>query len=109
MPLAPRPAAKEMHALDADGPVSLLEFAEGTRLYLPFLMAVTTGMRLREVISVRQVMEQTRAGICFKAPNTEKSRRKFGMPSLLVVALRRHKGNKHNTGWGLALSIGTTG
>jgi integrase len=102
---APRPEHKEMEALDAEGTAHLLDSAQGGRLYLPVLLAVTTGMRLGEILgvrwqdvdleaatlSVRQAIQQTRDGITFKQPKTQKSRRVVKLPSVVVEALRQHQ------------------
>lgn len=103
---APKAPHREMKALDQDGTVRLLATAEGTRLYLPVLIAVTTGMRLGEilglswddvdlksgVLQVRRALQETRAGLSLKEPKTERSRRTINIPTLLVEALVKHKG-----------------
>jgi integrase len=108
---APRPEHREMEALDEVGTASLLKAAEGTRYYLPVLIAVTTGMRLGEllalcwedvdlntgVLRVRQALEETRDGVRFKRPKTRKSARPIAMPGLLVDALRAHQGEQEQT------------
>ncbi len=102
----PRPAASDMACLDADGTARLLEAAEGTRLYLPLLLAGTGGLRLGEILGlrwedvdldtgalhVRQALEFTRAGIAFKQPKTHRSKRPVTLPALVVAALVRQRG-----------------
>src|SRR5690606_28491925 len=83
----------------------LLDAAKGTRLYVPILVAVTTGLRRGELLAlrwrdldfdsgtltVRQSLEQTRDGLRFKQPKTSKSRRTVALSPITVDALRRHK------------------
>jgi integrase len=98
---------QEMNALDEQGTVHLVATAAETRLYLPVLLAVTTGLRLGEILglrwcdvdmdagtlTVRQALEETRAaGLNFKPPKTHRSKRPVALPSLIVDALRLHKG-----------------
>lgn len=104
----PRPVHLEMQVLDEEGVVSLLAAAQGSRLYVPCLLAVGTGLRLGEILalrwedldlkagtlSVRQALEQTKAGLAFKQPKTAKSRRVVALPSLLIEGLVRHKGEQ---------------
>ncbi len=101
----PRPERTEMKVLDEAQTARLLTVAEGTRFYLPVLVAVTTGLRRGEVLglrwedidldagmlSVRQSLGQTRQGPQFKPPKTEKSRRGVSLPALTTEALRRHR------------------
>ena len=79
---APTPVAKEAETLDDVQTVVLLEGAEGTSLYQPILLAVTTGLRRGEllalrwknvdlnrgVLSVVESLEQTKDGLRFKTP-----------------------------------------
>lgn len=102
----PRPEQKEMVALDENQTAILIEKVKGTPLYIPVILAVTTGMRRGEVLglrwcdvdldrgalSVTQTLEKTReAGLRFKQPKTRKSRRTISLPSITVDALRRHR------------------
>ena len=101
----PRPQHREMHALDERATAKLLGAAEDTRLALPVLLAVTTGLRRGEILglrwrdvdfqggilAVRQSLEQTRGGLTFKQPKTAKGRRVVVLPSLALEALRQHK------------------
>lgn len=101
----PRPARREMRALDAHQTVRLLQACEGTPLYIPVLLAVTCGMRRGEilglrwkdvdlergVLTVRQALEETRDGLRFKGPKTAAGNRSIALPALAVQALRRHR------------------
>lgn len=102
---APRAPRREMRALDEDGTSRLLASFERSRLYAPILLAVTTGLRRGELLGLRwqdvnldgaqlaicQALEQTKAGLAFKQPKTQRSRRTVALPQLAVEALRRHK------------------
>jgi len=101
----PRPVRIEMRALDEAETARLVEASAGGRLYLPILLAVTTGARRSEILAfrwrdvdleagtlaVRQSLEQTKEGLSFKEPKTQKSRRVIALPQLAIDALRRHK------------------
>ena len=101
----PRSQRKEMCALDEPETARLLNAAKGTRLYMPILLAVTTGMRRGEILglrwqdldlttsmlSVRQSLEQTKARVAFKQPKTVKGRRVIALPQITVEALHEHK------------------
>ncbi len=101
----PRPREREMRALDEKQTAALLKAAQGTSLHLPILLAVGTGMRRGEILAVRwsdldlakgtlavcQSLEQTKAGLKFKAPKTRRGRRVIALPHLLTTALRQHK------------------
>jgi len=83
---------------------ALLRAVEGTRFYVPILVAVCTGMRRGEVlaqrwqdvnleagvISVRRSLERTKAGLSFKTPKSAKGTRTITLPAVVVQALRRH-------------------
>lgn len=104
----PRPEQKQMAVLDEDQAKRLLTAAEGTRLHIPVLLAVTTGMRRGEILglrwtdvdlttgtaAVRQALGQTKAGMEFKTPKTQKSRRLVVLPQFVADELRRHKGQQ---------------
>lgn len=104
----PRAQRDEMAALDEAETACLLGAAKGTHLYLPILLAVTTGLRRGELLAirwddldlkssslcVRQALQQTKEGISFKQPKTAKGRRQIALPSLAVEALIRHKGEQ---------------
>jgi len=100
---APKVAESEMAiAQDVPGLVAKLR---GSRLYVPAMVALFTGMRLGEVLAlrwgrvdldskvvqVREALEPTKAGIRFKAPKSKAGRRDITLPDLLVDTLREHR------------------
>jgi len=101
----PRPVRREMTALDEADTARLLSAVQACWLWMPVLLAVTTGMRRGEILAVRwsdvdlkartlavnQAVEQTRAVLSIKAPKTPKSRRLIHLPPLTVEALVRHR------------------
>ena len=102
----PRAVQREMNILDHEATGRLLREAEHLAIYMPVLLAVTTGMRRGEILAlrwrdvdldartlaVRQTLEQTKAGgLAFKAPKTARGRRTITLPELTAEALRRHR------------------
>jgi integrase len=79
---------------------------EGARLYVPAVLALTAGMRLGEILALRdrrldldskvvevcEALEETKAkGIIFKTPKSKAGRRKLTLPDIAVEALREHR------------------
>jgi integrase len=102
----PRPERKEMQALDEDETAKLLVSSRSTRVWIPVLLAVTTGMRRGEILGlrwsdvdldngvlcVRQALSKTQAeGIVFREPKTAKSRRTLALLPMTVDALKEHR------------------
>jgi integrase len=101
----PKPEQKEMRALDEDTSAWLLAAAQGSRLYIPILIAITTGMRRGEILALRWMdidfinnvvrvqrsIDQTNAGVRVKEPKKKTSRRPISMPRLLIEALELHR------------------
>lgn len=101
----PRPVAREMNVLTQEQTADLIEAVRGTALYIPVLLAATTGMRRGEVAALRwrnvdldgaslavvQSLEETKEGLNFKSPKTARSRRQISLPSITVERLRQHK------------------
>jgi len=103
-----------MKALGEADTAALFAAAEGTRLYLPILLAVTTGLRRGELLAlrwqdvdldagcltVRQTLEEIAAGLAFKQPKTAKSRRLVPLATMTVQALKRHKAQQKEDRFG---------
>jgi integrase len=101
----PRPAFHEINALEEDGSIGLLDAATGTRLRIPILLAISTGMRRGEilalrwqdtdlgvgVLSVRRSLQETKAGVSFKEPKSRRGRRPITLPSIAVDLLKAHR------------------
>ena len=101
----PVPARREMMVLDQAELAQLIRVAEDKRIYVPVLVAATTGLRRGELLAlhwrdvdldrgalaVTQSLEQTSDGLRFKEPKTKRSRRTITLPGLTVEALRAHK------------------
>jgi integrase len=97
-----------MRALDEDETASLLSLLGESRLYMPVMLAVTTGLRRGELLALRwanidlatgtitvvQSLEQTKEGLRFKSPKTHRSRRSIALPAITVEALRSHRVNQ---------------
>lgn len=102
---APRVQRKEMNALDREGLANLLRVLRGNKLYLPVLLAATTGMRRGEIMALRwsdidlgsgtlrvsRSLEQTKAGLNFKEPKSRCSKRTISLAAATVDALRTHR------------------
>ena len=101
----PKPEKKSMRALDEGETAELLRYVEGSLLYMPVLLAVTTGLRRGEILALRwqdidmdraqativRSLEQTKEGLRFKRPKTERSSRNVALPSFVVEALKRYR------------------
>ncbi|MBM2711678.1 site-specific integrase [Mesorhizobium caraganae] len=101
----PKVRREEIQVLDDAELKALLAHLKGRSIYMPVLMAASTGMRRGEVLALRwkdidldratlqvvQVVEETKAGIAIKEPKTDRSRRTIALPARLVVELRRHR------------------
>ena len=73
-----------MQALDEEETADLLSLLDESRLYMPALLGVTTGLRRGEILGLRlsnvdlsagtitvvQSLEQTKEGLRFKSPKT---------------------------------------
>ena len=94
-----------MNALNEVETVLLLDKLDGEPLFAPVALAVTTGLRRVEllalswkninldsgVMTIYRSLEQTRAGLRFKPPKTERSRRQVPLPSIASDILREHR------------------
>jgi integrase len=101
---APKVPDKDM-VIVQDVPDLVAKLA-GTRLHIPAMVALFTGMRLGEILALRwsrvdldrrtikvqEALEQTIAhGIRFKAPKSKAGRRDITLPDILVDVLREHR------------------
>jgi integrase len=103
---APKVTESEMVIVqDVPTFVTMLREAPG-RLYAPAIVALFTGMRLGEVlalrersvdldkgvIEVREALEETKTfGVRFKAAKTKAGRRNITLPTIAIEALREHR------------------
>ncbi len=93
-----------MEILTAEQSSRLLQAIEHVRIYWPVLLAVSTGARRgkilalrwknvdldRGILSVTESLEQTKTGIRFKAPKTERNRA-VTLPAFATDKLRQLK------------------
>jgi integrase len=100
----PRPPSREIKILDKNEIVTLIGAAKGTSLYVPILVAVTTGMRRGELLALRwsdidlkasiltvsQALERIKGKFEFKPPKTRTSRRTITLSAITTEALRKH-------------------
>lgn len=104
----PRAARHEMQVLSPDEARSLLAAVEGDRLEALFVLAITTGARLGELLALRWAdvdlnarapAVHVRATLRFRnadtyffdPPKTPKSRRQIGLSTTATESLRRHR------------------
>lgn len=99
----PRPAIREIAILSKAEVATLLHNCGD--LYLPVLVAITTGIRRGELLGLRwsdidlkasrltvnQSLERVKGKTVFKGPKTQTSRRAITLPAITVEALRRHR------------------
>jgi integrase len=100
----PKVERREMATLTPEQSGTLLEAMRHSHVYWPVLIALSTGMRRGEILALRwrnvdlecgnlrvvESLEQTRAGLRFKAPKSEKTR-SITLPAFAVEELRRLK------------------
>ena len=101
----PRVRKPHIQVLTDDELAALFSRLRGRPLYMPVLLAASTGMRRGEVLGLRwcdvdfdrstlqiaQVVELLRERVSVKEPKTERSRRTIALPDTLVQALRSHR------------------
>jgi integrase len=100
----PKVDHREMTTLSPEQSARLLAEIRHTRIYWPVLLALATGMRRGEVFALRwrnvdldrgslrvmESLEQTKTGIRFKAPKTDRTRT-ITLPMFAIAELRRLK------------------
>jgi integrase len=101
----PKPDRREIKILGKNEIGTLLNAASGSWLYLPVLVAVTTGLRRGELLGLRwsdldlkagtltvnQSLERVRGALTFKSPKTKTSRRSITLPAATLQALQEHR------------------
>jgi integrase len=101
----PRPEQREIKILGKEEIGTVLKAAKQTSLYLPVLVAITTGLRRGELLGLRwsdldlkagtltvnQSLERLKGKISFKAPKTKTSRRSITLPAITVQALQEYR------------------
>lgn len=102
---APSVPAREVEPINEAESAWLLTVAEGTRLYIPILMAVSLGLRRGEILAVqwrdldavqgvlriRRAIEESSTGMAFKTPKSKSGNRKVAVPRVTLVALEKHR------------------
>jgi integrase len=100
----PKVERKQMKVLDTDGTAALIEAARHTTLFVPILLAATTGMRRGEIaalrwrhidldgsrISIEESAEQTETRVRYKPPKSGKGRT-VALAKSIVEELRNHR------------------
>jgi integrase len=101
----PKAEDREMHTLTDEQAARLLATASATRLYVPVVLALATGLRRGELLALRwqdidlttgiiqvvRSLEQTNDGLRFKTPKTKRGKRPVVLPASVVEVLRNHK------------------
>lgn len=101
----PRVSRSELRALTAEEARQLMHAAEGDRLEAVVVLALTTGMRMGELLGltwramdldagavrVQASLQRTAAGLALMEPKTARSRRQIEIEPRVVAALRRHR------------------
>ena len=100
----PKVEGREIASLSEAQATDLIQKLRGRTLYPIAVVGLATGMRRGELLALRwrdvdfdagklrveQSMEQTKAGLRFKAPKTRQGRRTITLPASVVTELRAH-------------------
>jgi integrase len=100
----PKVERREMATLTAEQSARLLDAVRHSHIYWPVLIALATGVRRGEVLAIRwrnvdldrgtvrvvESLEQTKSGLRFKSPKTDRARA-VALPSFAADELRRLK------------------
>ncbi len=104
--MPPKPTRREPKVLTEAQTETLLAAVKGTRLYLPVVLAVGSGLRRGELLALRwsdcdletgkitvmrTLSEGREFGLAFKEPKSRTSRRVVTLPSFALEALKEHK------------------
>lgn len=101
----PTQERKEMNTLAGIGMARLLQSAKDTSLFIPILIAISTGARRGEIVAltwndldfdtgvlkVTKSFGQTKHGVFLKSPKTSSGYRSVALPPIAVDFLRHHK------------------
>lgn len=104
----PKVERREIEVLEPAEAKILVQTAEGTRLHAPIFLALATGIRRGEMLALRwidvdldgasltiaQSLEQTKEGLRFKPPKTNKGRRTIALSPSVVELLRKHRADQ---------------
>jgi integrase len=100
----PKVERREMATVSPEQSAQLLDAVRHSHIYWPVLIALATGVRRGEVLAIRwrnvdldrgtvrivESLEQTKTGLRFKSPKTDRARA-ITLPSFAVEELRRLK------------------
>ena len=103
--IPPKMEEYEAITLTLEETARLLEAAKETRLYIPILLAISTGMRRGEVLGLRwkdvdlsrrtvrvvQILITDGKKLLFTPPKTKKSKRTIDITDVLTQSLKKHK------------------
>ncbi len=112
----PRVPSPKIQVLDNEEIAVLFAHLRSRPLYMPVMLAASTGMRRGEVLGlhwkavdldqatlqVTQVVELVGGKVSLKEPKTERSRRTIALPDRLVQELRTYRKEQ----WELCLKLG---
>jgi integrase len=101
----PKVEDTEVAALKADEVATVLAAVKGHWLEPIAVLALATGARRGEILAVtwgnvdlakatmriERSLEQTKVGLCFKAPKTKRGKRNVALPPIAVEALQAHR------------------
>ena len=104
----PRVKRHEIQPLSATQARTFLDAAQGDRFEALYILALTTGMRLgellglrwqdvdlaAEMLQVRHTLLRLRDGLQLREPKTARSRRRIALAPSAVDALRHHRGRQ---------------
>jgi integrase len=114
----PKPKRKDVEVLDEQEIAILLDHLRDHWLYMPVLVAISTGLRRVEIIALRwsdldlakgtlqvsRSVEEIDGSFRFKSPKTDRSRRVIRLPVSLVEELGRRR--KEQSALRLRLGLG---
>jgi integrase len=101
----PKVEDKEVEALRADQVAAVLTALKDHWLEPLAVLALASGARRGEILAltwgnvdlakatmrIERSLEQTKAGLCFKAPKTKRGKRTVALPPIAVEALQTHR------------------